>query len=262
MKTITATITLWHKHMLKFLSNPEEMFGLMIQPILWVVLFGVGMKSMMSADMSGSGDGYVTFMLPGIVALSALGGAIGGGSVWLTERLRGIVKEYLVAPIPRVSILLGNALSTMTKSMFQAVVILIVGVVMGAKLSPNPLGWLGGLVFVAGYGLGFSGLALAMASRTSNPGAYHAMIMVFNLPMLFLSNALYPLDTMPTWMRIGALINPTTYTIDGVRQLMFRGSGSPVGVQLLPLWLCLAAVAAFALLGMWLAQSAFLKSIK
>ena len=87
---MTATVTLWHKHMRKFLANPEEMFGLMIQPILWVVLFGVGMKSMMSADMPGSGDSYVTFMLPGIVALSAQGGAIGGGSVWLTERLRGI----------------------------------------------------------------------------------------------------------------------------------------------------------------------------
>jgi ABC-2 type transport system permease protein len=150
--------------MRKFLANPEEMFGLLIQPILWVVLFGVGMKSMLSADMPGSGEPYVTFMLPGIVVLSALGGAIGGGSVWLTERLRGIVKEYLVAPIPRLSILMGNALSTMTKSMFQAITILVVGVVLGAKLNANPLGWLGGLVLVAGFGLGFSGIALSIAS--------------------------------------------------------------------------------------------------
>ena len=74
---MTATVTLWNKQMRKFLANPEELIGLMIQPILWVVLFGVGMKSMMSGDMPGSGDSYVTFMLPGIVALSALGGAIG-----------------------------------------------------------------------------------------------------------------------------------------------------------------------------------------
>jgi len=259
---MTATMTLWHKHMRKFLANPEELIGLMIQPILWVVLFGVGMKSMMSGDMPGSGDSYVTFMLAGIVALSALGGAVGGGSVWLTERLRGIVKEYLVAPIPRLSILMGHALSTLTKSMFQAAVILIVGVVMGAKLSANPLGWLGGLLLVAGFGLGFSGLALAMASMTNNPGAYHAMIMVFNLPMLFLSNALYPLNTMPTWMKIGSLINPTTYTIDGVRQMMFQDPVSPAGGTLLPLWLCWTVVAAFAALGMWLAYSAFNKSVK
>jgi ABC-2 type transport system permease protein len=146
--------------------------------------------------------------------------------------------------------------------MFQAVIILIVGVAMGAKLDANPLGWLGGLVLVAGFGLGFSGLALAMASMTSNPGAYHAMIMIFNLPMLFLSNALYPLNTMPTWMKIGSLINPTTYTIDGVRQMMFQDPVSLAGGNLLPLWLCWTVVAAFAALGMWMAYSAFSKSVK
>ena len=89
----------------------------------------------MSAGMPGNaGDNYVTFMLPGIVALSALGGAVGGGSVWLTERLRGIVNEYLVAPIPRLSILMGNAASTMTKSLFQAIVILVVGVLLAVSL--------------------------------------------------------------------------------------------------------------------------------
>jgi ABC-2 type transport system permease protein len=220
------------------------------------------MKGMMAGEMSGRGDHYVTYVLPGIVALSALGGAIGGGSVWLTERLRGTVKEYLVAPIPRLGILMGHALSTLTKSMFQAVMILVVGVAMGARLNAPPLGWLGGLALVAGFGLGFSGLALSMASRTDNPGAYHAMIMVFNLPMLFLSNALYPLDTMPTWMKIGSLINPTTYTIDGMRQMMFQNGAAAAGGELLPLWLCWVVVLAFAATGMWLARAAFRESIK
>jgi len=259
---MAATFTLWHKHMKKFLANPMEMFGFAIQPVLWVVLFGVGMKSMMDPAMPGGGDAYVTFMLPGIIALSALGGAVGGGSVWLTERLRGIVKEYLVAPIPRQSILMGNALSTMTKSLFQAAIILIVGLLMGAKLSANPLGWLGGLVLVAGYGLGFSGVALATASATDNPGAYHGMIMLLNLPLLFLSNALYPLESLPTWMRIGALINPTSYVIDGLRQMMLKDGAALAGGDVLPLWLCFVFVTAFAALGMQMAYKAFMKSIK
>jgi ABC-2 type transport system permease protein len=259
---MAATFTLWNKYMKKFMANPMEMFGLAIQPVLWVVLFGVGMKSMMSPAMPGGGDMYVTFMVPGIVALSALGGAVGGGSVWLTERLRGIVKEYLVAPIPRLSILMGNALSTMTKSLFQAAIILIVGILMGAKLSSNPLGWLGGLVLVAGYGLGFSGVALATASSTDNPGAYHSMIMLLNLPLLFLSNALYPLESLPTWMRIGALINPTSYVIDGVRQMMLKDGAALAGGEVLSLWLCFAVVVAFAALGMWMAYSAFKASVR
>jgi ABC-2 type transport system permease protein len=259
---MAATFTLWYKHMKKFRGNPMEMYGLAIQPILWVVLFGVGMKSMMGPGMPGGGDAYVTYMVPGIVALSALGGAVGGGSVWLTERLRGIVKEYLAAPIPRLSILMGNALSTMTKSLFQASIILIVGLLMGAKLGANPLGWLGGLVLVAGYGLGFSGVALATASSTDNPGAYHSMIMLLNLPLLFLSNALYPLDTLPTWMRIGALVNPTSYVIDGVRQMMLKDGAALAGGEVLSLWLCFLVVGVFAALGMWMAYSAFKNSLK
>ena len=259
---MAATFTLWNKHMRKFLANPMEMFGLAIQPVLWVILFGVGMKGMMTPTMPGAGDSYISFMLPGIVALSALGGAVGGGSVWLNERLRGIVKEYLVAPIPRTSILMGNALSTITKSLFQAVLILIVGVLMGAKLGSNPLGWLGGLLLVAGYGLGFSGVALATASSTDNPGAYHSMIMLLNLPMLFLSNALYPMESLPTWMRIGAYINPTSWVIDGVRQMMLKDGAAMAGGEVLPLWLCFVVIAAFAALGMRMAYTAFRASIK
>ena len=157
---------------------------------------------------------------------------------------------------------MGNALSTVTKSLFQAVIILIVGVLMGARFAPQPLGWLGGLVLVSGFGLGFSGLALAVASATDNPGAYHAMIMLLNLPLLFLSNALYPLDALPTWMRIGALINPTTYVIDGVRQTLLRDGAAMAGGDVLSLWVCFVVIIVFAALGMLLAHRTFRASTR
>ena len=248
--------TIWHKHMRKFLGNGEELFGLMIQPVLWVVLFGVGMKSLVGTASVGRGDNYIGFMLPGIVALSAMGGAIGGGMAWLDERIRGIVKEYLVAPIPRISILLGNAGSTVSKALVQVVVIFVVGVLMGAEPSSNPLGWLAGFSLVVGYSLGFSGLALMVASKTDDLMAYHAMIMLLNLPVLFLSNALYPMASMPGWMRVGALANPTTYLVDGVRQTVLAGGGS-AGADTLSLWLCFAVTTGFAVLGLAAAARAF-----
>src|SRR5262245_17079930 len=128
-KRMYATLTIWSKHMAKFIRNGEESVGLALQSVLWVVLFGVGMRSMVGQV---DGSDYMSFVLPGIIALSALGGAAGGGMLMLDERLRGIIKEYLVAPIPRLSILLGNAASTATKSLFQALVMLVVGIAMGA----------------------------------------------------------------------------------------------------------------------------------
>ena len=259
---MNASLTLWQKYMQKSLVHREEIFGFLIQPILWVVLFGVGMRSLFSSILPGEGTDYITFMLPGIIALTSIDGAIGGGSTWLNERLRGMIKEYLVAPIPRLSILMGNALAIITRSVAQALIILFVGILMGARLSGNPLHWFLGLLFMVGYGMGFSGVALALASSTNSMGAYHSLIFILNLPMLFLSNALYPLFTLPSWMRIAALINPTTYIISGLRQSLLQSDSLLGETEWLPLWLCFLVIALFAALGMGLALRVFRRTVK
>lgn len=259
---MSASVILWQKQMKKTMVHSEEVFGILFQPILWVVLFGVGMRSLMGAFGPGSGEGYMTFILPGIIALTAVGAAIGGGSTWLNERLAGIVKEYLVAPIPRLSILMGNALSITTTVLIQSIIILIVGVLMGANLSANPLGWLGGFLLIAGYGIGFASIALAVASKTDSSAGYHMMIFMLQLPLLFWSNSLYPLATLPTWMRIGAMLNPTTYVVTGLRTITMAPAADVAGVNTIPLWICFVVVAAFAILGMNLALRAFKSAIK
>ncbi len=259
---MSASFILWQKQMKKSLVHSEEIVGMLFQPILWVVLFGVGMRSLMGAVGPGAGDGYMTFVLPGIVALTAVGGAIGGGSTWLNERIIGIVKEYLVAPIPRLSILMGNALSITSKVLIQSIIIMIVGILMGARLSSNPLGWLGGFVLIAGYGIGFSGIALAVASKTDSSEGYHMMIFMLQLPLLFWSNSLYPLATLPTWMRVGALFNPTTYVVTGLRTITMAPAAAVANSVVIPMWICFIVILAFAAAGMGLALRAFQSTIK
>ena len=259
---MNATILLWQKQMKKALVHPEEIVGMLIQPVLWVILFGVGMRSLMGTTTPDSGNDYMTFVVPGIVALTAVSSAIAGGSTWLNERLIGIVKEYLAAPIPRLSILMGNAISIVTKVLVQSIVILIVGLLMGAKLSDNLLGWLGGLLLIAGFGIGFSGFALAVASSTNSSEGYHMMIFLLQLPLLFLSNSLYPMETLPTWMKVGAYANPTTYVVTGLRQITLSLTPSIGSVAQIPLWLCFVVSAGFAAFGMYMALRAFKKTIK
>ena len=237
---MNATFLLWQKQMKKTLVHPEEIVGMLIQPILWVILFGVGMRGLMGTTTPGSGNDYMTFVLPGIVALTAVSAAIAGGSTWLSVRLIGIVKEYLAAPIPRLSILMGNATGIVTKVLVQSIVILIVGVLMGAKLSTNPLGWLGGMLLIAGYGIGFSGFALAVASSTDSSEGYHMMIFLLQLPLLFLSNSLYPLESLPTWMRIVSMVNPTTYVVTGSRIMLIEDVSAVADAATISLWLCLS----------------------
>ena len=176
--------------------------------------------------------------------------------------LEGVMIEYLVAPIPRLSILMGNALSITTKVLVQSIIILIVGLLMGAQLSTNSLGWFGGILLVAGYGIGFAGIALAVASKTDSNAGYHMMIFMLQLPLLFWSNSLYPLATLPTWMRIGALLNPTTYVVTGLRQITMAPTPDMGDLGAIPLWICFLIMAVFAALGMGLALKAFKASIK
>ncbi|MGQ9480115.1 MAG: ABC transporter permease [Chloroflexus sp.] len=248
-----ATFVIWTRHMRKFVQQTEELFGLALQSVLWVVLFGVGMRGMIGAV---GGNDYMSFILPGIIALSALGGAVGGGMVLLDERLRGIVKEYLAAPIPRLSILLGSAASTATKALFQAVLMLVVGLLMGARLSVNPIGWLGALALLGVFAMGFSGLALGVAAISRSIAGYHGMIFLFNLPLLFASTALYPLDVLPGWMRVVVLINPATYFIDAVRALAFGTAAT------LPLWLSALILVGFAAVSMMFALTLFQRSLR
>lgn len=248
-----ATYVIWSKHMYKFWRNTEELVGLSLQSILWVVLFAVGMRGIVP-DIDGAD--YLSYILPGIIAFSALGGAIGGGLILLDERLRGIVKGYLVSPIPRFSILLGNAASTATKALFQSVLMLLVGMVMGVRLAGNPAGWGLALVLLLLFAIGWSGLALAMAAQSRSIMGYHGMLFLFNLPILFASNALYPIAVLPAWMSVLVMLNPLTYLIDAMRALAF---GIPATI---PLWLSGGVVLLLAVGGIWLASASFQLAVK
>ena len=191
-----------------------------------------------------------------------MSGAIQGGLTFLQERLMGTMKEYLVAPIPRISILMGNAMSTTTTALLQSVIILIIGIFMGAKLDLLPVDWLGGMVLVAGFALGFAGIGLAVAAKANSTGGYHMLIFMLTLPLMFVSNALYPISALPTWMKVVAEINPMSYVVDGMRQTVFVGSPAIAGGTPLELWLCYVVVVAFAFFGMGLAYIAFKRMIK
>ena len=259
---VSAAATLWAKSMRKMRVHPEEVFGMLITPALWVALFGLGMGSLLGLAVDGAEDVYMTFILPGIMALTVLGAAVGGGSVWLFERLQGTVKEYLAAPIPRISILLGNGAYVVTQALIQSTIILIVGVLLGASLGGNVIEWAAAVALLALFGFGFAGIALAAASAIDDMGGYHMMIMLLQLPMLFLSNALYPLEALPTWMEIGARLNPVTYLVDGLRQTILQAGNSMAGADFIPLWACFAVVGVFAVFGMGIALRAFRKSLR
>lgn len=256
----TSLVELWRgawvifrKHMHKFVRNGTELGGTLAAPLLLAMTFGAGMQKIVAPDAIGGSD-YLSFITPGILAFTALSGAVNGGMTILEEKIRGYLKQYLVAPIPRLSILLASTLSGLVKTLAQSLLILLIALLFGAHLQTSPAGLVAALLVLTLFMLAIVGFANAMALRSKTIGGYHIMLFLLNLPLLFLSNAFYPLDAMPLWMRVAAFLNPTTYAVDGLRQALFGGGD-------LPLVLSLAVLALFALGLQWYSVRSFHKVV-
>ncbi|GIV77209.1 MAG: transport permease protein [Litorilinea sp.] len=240
---------IFSKHMLKFRSNSMEIGGTLGWPLLWVATFGLGMERVVNTHILGSSS-YLAFITPGIIALTALSGAVNSGMTLLEEKIKGVLKEYFVAPIPRLSILLAATGSGLVKTLLQSLIILAMAMAFGAHLVSSPTHLMGAFLFLLLYIMAFVGFSNGVAARSRSVGGYHMLLFVLNLPLLFLSNALYPLATMPAWMRIFAYLNPTTYAVDGLRHTLFaNGTLSP--------YLDVAVLLAFAALCNWFGVRSF-----
>ena len=246
-----GTWVIFGKHLYKFTRDTTEVGGTLAAPLLLAVTFGAGMNQIVNTAMIGGGS-YLSFITPGILAFTALNGSVNAGMTVLEERIKGILKEYFVAPIPRLSVLLASTFSGLTKTLIQSALILLIAVLFGASLQTSPAGVVGALLALSLYTAAFVGFSNGMAMRSKSVGGYHTLLFLLTLPLLFFSNALYPLDTMPVWMRVVAYLNPTTYVVDALRHTLFA-NGS------LPLWLDLTVLAAWAILLSWFGVKSFRK---
>jgi ABC-2 type transport system permease protein len=193
---IRGASVIFRKHMLKFSRNSMEIGGTLGSPLLIALTFGVGMNGVVDRSLLGA-DSYLTFITAGILAFTALNGAVNSGMTILEEKIKGGLKEYLVAPIPRMSILFGSALSGLVKSLLQALIILAITVLFGAQLKTSPVGVILAILLLLPYMLAFVGFGNGFAMRAKSVGGYHITLFMLTVPLLFLSNSLYPLATLP-----------------------------------------------------------------
>lgn len=248
---MSAIISIWKSNMKKFYRNKMESIGSLIQPLLWLLIFSVGMSSFMS-DASLPFN-YLTFVLPGMIGFTLVSACINGGTSWLSDKMNGVVKTYQVAPISRYAPLAANILTILSKSILQGIVIVFVGVVLGATLKVSVVSLILSILLIALFGFGFAGVALYFASKAPNSGAYHMVIFLFQMPLLFFSNALYSTEQLPLVLKLIVSLNPMTYLISGLRALL-------VSSDLLnypSLLLQIGFLSIFALFGLLIAKKAY-----
>lgn len=217
-----ATLAVSKAELRKLMRDPTELFSRALQPVLWLAVFGQvfsKVRGIPTGDIS-----YLDFMAPGILAQSILFSAIFYGIAIIWERDLGIVHKLLVTPASRTALVLGKALAAGVRGLLQAVVVYLVAfsLSIGIRWDIEAIFSVACAVFLGSCIFSMFSLLIACIVKTRE--RFMGIGQVLTMPLFFASNAIYPIEIMPGWLRAIATVNPLTYLVDALRHSMIVGS--------------------------------------
>ena len=240
--------TLWLREMIRFTRARSRIISSIAMPFFWLALVGVGLSSSFSLP----GMNYMNFLAPGIVGMIILFTSIFSGVSVIWDRQFGFLKEILVAPVSRTSIVLGKTIGGATIALINGMVMLLIAALMGAMhLSA---GIFVAVLFMFLTAVCFVSIGLIIASQMKSMEGFQMIMSFLVMPIFFLSGALFPLENTPAWMQAASYLDPLTYGVDGMR-------GSLIGIGLFPIWLDIAALTGFSAAMILFGSYLFRKSV-
>lgn len=211
---------LWLRQIKRYLRSRARIVGSLGQPILFLVALGFGFGHIY--EQAGGGN-YIQFLAPGVVAMSILFTAMFAGIEVIWDRQFGFLKETMVAPVSRLSIMIGRTLGGATVAMLQGVIVLIISIIIGFR--PTNLALLPvALVFMALIGIFFTALGTAVASKLEDMQGFQLIMNFLIMPIFFLSGSLFPLEGIPPVLSAITKVDPLTYGVDGLRGALISQS--------------------------------------
>ena len=204
---------LWLREVKRYLRSRAQIIGSLAQPLLYLLVLGFGLGAVFQQAGQGS---YLQFVAPGIIAMGVLFTSIFSGIGLLWDRQFGFLKETLVAPVPRLTIMAGRTLGGATIAMIQGTLVLAVCMLVGFRpesWSAVPLA----LLFMALIAIVFAALGTAIGSTLKDMQGFQLIMNFLIMPIFFLSGALFPLDNLPTALTVATRLDPLAYGVDGLR---------------------------------------------
>ena len=223
---LRAVRVVWQREMIRFTRDRLRIVTSLIQPVLFLFVLGTGLSTITQG--SSKSVNLRTFMYPGALSMAVLFTAIFSAASIVWDREFGFLREMLVAPVSRWSIVLGKCLGGSTTSTLQGVIILAMAGIVGVPYSFGLFFTVfGELLLLA---LTLTAFGVMMAARISQIQSFMALQQMLLMPLFFLSGALFPLGNLPAWLQVLTRIDPLTYAVDPVRRAVFAHLHAPPGV--------------------------------
>ena len=200
----------------KFIREKSRLISTLARPLLWLFLIGGGMSRLVPA---GENVSYIQFIFPGILGMTILFSSIFSSISIIWDKEFGFMKEILVAPVSRFSVVVGKATSGMVLSTFQAVIVLCLFPFIGLRLDPVQI--VGVILVSAILSFALASFGILLASFYESYESFSVIMNFIVMPMFFLSGAMYPVKLLPAMLKVISKLNPLTYGVDALKNIVF-----------------------------------------
>lgn len=224
---MSVVYILWLRELRRYVRSRAQIVASLGQPMLYLVALGFGLGPVFQKAGQGS---YVQFIAPGVIAMTVLFSSVFSGIGLLWDRQFGFLKETLVAPVPRLNIMLGRTLGAATVAVIQGLLVVVVCLLAGFRVvdaARLPLA----LLFMMLIACVFAALGTVIGSALQNMQGFQLIMNFLVMPIFFLSGALYPLNNLPRAFSAVTSVDPLTYGIDGLRTTLIGISHFGVAVD-------------------------------
>jgi ABC-2 type transport system permease protein len=215
---VRAVRIVWRRELLRFAGDRMRIFTALIQPLLFLFVLGSGLQTLSAA--STDGVDLKTFIFPGVLCITVVFSAMFSAASIAWDREFGFLREMMVAPVRRSSIVIGKCLGGATIAALQGAIVLALAGLVHAPYDPVLLLGLFGLMLLLAFTITAFGVMVAL--RVKQIQTFTVVMQMLVMPMFFLSGALYPVTGLPTWLEVLNRLNPLTYAVDPMRRLVFN----------------------------------------
>lgn len=213
-----AVKIMWRREMIRFVNDRMRIITSLVQPLLYLFVLGAGLNAF--TDQGSGGFNLKTFLFPGILAMTVMFTAMFAAASIVWDREFGFLREMMVAPVRRSSIVIGKVLGGATVATLQGMVMILMAPLVDVPLNAALVA--GIILLLLLLSASIAAFGVMVAARITQMQSFMGVMQMIMLPMFFISGALYPVNNLPTWLTVLNRFDPLTYAVDPLRKLVFQ----------------------------------------